>query len=152
MSHSRCKAAWSETQERCSNPDRRAVTRLHRFGHSPWLLLFLFPWVRHSIICVPKDYRSLAEVELRLPQVAFLVRMYQMQFHFVAFAVDRLFAWSMKVKLLECIFMSAHRDRTPWSVIDHDSVTVIDDVKRGRIVVELDRRQVGLFGRPDVDG
>jgi hypothetical protein len=57
----------------------------------------------------------------------------------------------MKVKLLEGILFPAHLHEAPWCIIDHHSVAVVDDMQRGRLVIELDWRQVRLLGIVDVD-
>src|SRR5215469_11216160 len=75
-----------------------------------------------------------------------------MQGHLKALAVDLLFAWPVKVELLEFVPLAADCHEAPGSVIDHDRVAVIDDVQWDRLVIELDGRQVGLLRIADVDG
>src|ERR1700740_2769044 len=72
--------------------------------------------------------------------------------HVIALAVDRLLAGPMKVELFERILLPAHRHKAPCGVSDRHGVTVVDDMQRRRLVIELDWQQVGLLGIVDVDG
>jgi len=54
--------------------------------------------------------------------------------------------------LLERISLPANGYGTPWIVIDHNRMSVIDDVQAGRLVIEADRRQVDWMWITDVYG
>src|ERR1700746_3682886 len=58
----------------------------------------------------------------------------------------------VKVKLLERICLPADGYGTPWIVIDHNRMSVIDNVQPGRLVLEADGRQVALMWITDVNG
>lgn len=45
-----------------------------------------------------------------------------------------------------------NRDEASGLVVDHNGVTVIDDVKRRRLVIEADRGQVGFLRIADGNG
>jgi hypothetical protein len=81
-----------------------------------------------------------------------LVGVHKVNRHGIAFAVDLLLAWPVKVELLERVLLAADGYRTSGGVIDHDRVAVIDNVQRGWLVIELDGRQVSLLWIPDIDG
>src|SRR6201982_2879469 len=72
--------------------------------------------------------------------------------HGVSLTIDLLLARPVKVKLLERICLPANRYGTPWIVIDHNRMSVIDDVQPRSLVLEVDRRQVGLMWITDVFG
>ena len=77
--------------------------------------------------------------------------MYKVHSHVEAFAVDFLLARPMKVKLFERIFPVPHGDGASGGVVDHDRVTVIDDMQSGRLVVEMDLGQISFSGILDVN-
>ena len=78
--------------------------------------------------------------------------MNEVYYHVKALAVDLLFAGPVKVELLERVFLVANQNKAARAVVDHDRVTVIDDVQRRRLVVEMDRRQGSFLRIADVNG
>src|SRR6185369_6195397 len=56
------------------------------------------------------------------------------------------------MELFQGVLLVAHADGTSWRIVDHDRMTVIDDVQRRRLVVELNGPQVGLLWIANVNG
>src|SRR5689334_19728670 len=75
-----------------------------------------------------------------------------MDHHFVSLAVDLLFTGPVKMELFQGVLLVAHPDGTSGRIVDHDRMTVINDVQRGRLVVEPNGRQVGLLWITNVNG
>src|SRR5579864_3000947 len=72
--------------------------------------------------------------------------------HVVTFATDLLLAGPVKVELFQLIGLPGYGDVTSRNVIDHDGMPVINDMQRGRLVIELDRRQICVAGTANIDG
>src|SRR5215468_10414983 len=85
-------------------------------------------------------------------QLAVVIRMYKVYRHLEGLAIDLFFTGPVKMKLLQHVFLVTDQDEASGTVIDHDGVAVIDDVERGRLVFEVDRRQVCLLRIADVNG
>src|SRR6267378_3452287 len=85
-------------------------------------------------------------------QVTFGIRVNQVDDHIVVVAIHVLLARMMKMKLLQRVELLPHRQSAARRVIHLNGVTIIDDVERNGIVVELESRQLGLSGTPDIDG
>jgi hypothetical protein len=68
-----------------------------------------------------------------------------MNHHVEALSIDKLLARMVKMELRELVAMIADGDKASRRIVHHNGVTVIDDGERRSTVVELDRRQVGLF-------
>jgi hypothetical protein len=49
------------------------------------------------------------------------------------------------MELFQGVLFVAHADGTPCRVVDHDRVAVIDDVQRGRVVIEPYGREFGFL-------
>src|SRR5882762_1403597 len=75
-----------------------------------------------------------------------------MHHHVVSLAVDFLLAGPVKMELFQRILLVAHADRTAWGIVDHDRMTVINDVQRGRLVVKSNGRQIDLPRIANVNG
>src|SRR5579871_2242368 len=77
-------------------------------------------------------------------QLSTLIRVNQMDHHVEALSIDPLLARMMKMKLCELVPMVADSDKAPGRVVHHNSVTVINQCERRRLIVKFDRRQVCL--------
>jgi hypothetical protein len=55
------------------------------------------------------------------------------------------------MELLQRVFLLTDEDEASRAVVDHDGVAVIDDVERGRLVIEVDWGQVGFLRVADVN-
>jgi hypothetical protein len=74
--------------------------------------------------------------------------------HIGALAVDLFFAGLVEVKLNELVAFALHRYETTRRIVDLDSVPIVDDLERRRLVLERDGGQSALLGDAvaDVDG
>ena len=62
-------------------------------------------------------------------QITLLIGVHQINRHSVSLDVDLLLAGSMKVELLQHVPLVAHLDKAPGGVVDHDGMTIINNVQ-----------------------
>ena len=90
-------------------------------------------------------------------QTTMFVLMHQVQLHQVLFAIDGVLAGPVEVELEQPVLGSVHGHRAAVTLIPHaiaslDGVTIVENVKLGRLVVEIDVPQRGWNGVGNVDG
>src|SRR5271154_4239178 len=131
--------------------DWQQISRVNRHPFDCGLLiLFLWQMIPHSL----ERWVDLSRFQQNSydGQVSTRIRVNHMDHHVEALSIDKLLARMVKMELRELVAMIADGDKAPRCIVHHNGVTVIDDGERRSMVVELDRRQVGLFCVADAIG